>query len=355
MLGIAVSLPAGYRTTFVCFPDRGRSEPFLAEARRHGFDAYRIAHETPHYVATVREIVDRLERLAADVLCCHGYKADLIGLPAARWAGIPVVSVSHGWTGATPKVRLNESLDRFSLRWMDAVVCVSEGQADKVRRAGVPADRVAVIRNAIDCSTPRPPNPDYRRQLDAWFPRPMRRLVGAAGRLSPEKGFSVLVEAAQRLAAVDPDLGFVLFGDGPLADPLAAQVARLGLEQRFVLAGFRADVTCFLPHFDAVVLPSFTEGLPVIVLEAFAASVPVVATAVGGTPEVVEDGVNGYLVAPGDARALADRIATTLACPDRRAAMGRQGRKRVEAEFSLARQGAEYQRLFERIAGRSAA
>jgi glycosyltransferase involved in cell wall biosynthesis len=266
-----------------------------------------------------------------------------------------VVAISHGWTAATAKVRLNETLDRLSLRWMDRVVCVSEGQAVKVRQARVPADRVAVIRNAIDCPECPTSDPAYGRQLQALFPRPMQRVVGAVGRLSPEKGFSVLVEAARRMAGVDPDVGFVLFGDGPLVPQLRVQVDALGLRERFVLAGFRADATCFLPHLDLVVLPSFTEGLPVVLLEALVAAVPVVATAVGGTPEVVEDGVSGYLVPARDPAALADRIAAILASPDRARAMGRRGRERVKAEFSLARQGLEYQRLFERLTGGSAA
>src|SRR5262249_8930565 len=143
--------------------------------------------------------------------------------------------------------------------------------------------------------------PEYRQRLEAMFPRQPAVIVGAAGRLSPEKGFEVLIDAAAELvgteqAAESLPVGFVLFGDGPLRGNLESQIAARGLQGRFQLAGFRSDLDKFYPHFDLLALPSYTEGLPNVVLEAFAAGVPVVATAVGGTPEAVMHGVNGYLV-----------------------------------------------------------
>ena len=115
----------------------------------------------------------------------------------------------------------------------------------------------------------------------------------------------------------------------------------------FVLAGFRADVDQFLPFLDLFVLPSYTEGLPNVVLESFAAGVPVVATAVGGTPEVVEDGASGYLVPAGDPQALADRILDALANEDRLRDMGLQGRQTVVERFTFSAQARRYRQLFE--------
>src|SRR5262249_32974414 len=117
-------------------------------------------------------------------------------------------------------------------------------------------------------------------------------------------------------------------------------------EDVFVFAGLRPDLDRFLPFFDVLVLPSFTEGLPNVVLEAFAAGVPVVATAVGGTPEVVEDGVSGHLVPPGDPDALAGRVRDVLASEERRREMGRRGRECVLQHFTFAAQARAYERLF---------
>jgi glycosyltransferase involved in cell wall biosynthesis len=208
-----------------------------------------------------------------------------------------------------------------------------------------------VIRNAIDAGRAEAPDcdPAGRARLLALFPEPPRLVVGAAGRLSPEKGYGVLVEAAASVARDIPDVGFVHFGDGPLRAELARRVADLGLEGRFRFAGFRTDLHRALPHLDLFVQPSFTEGLPVVVLEAFAAGLPVVATAVGGTPEVVADGENGRLVPPGDPRALALRVAETLADAGARRAMGDRGRALVLDRFTFASQGLAYQRLFDSL------
>jgi len=355
MLGLASALPAGYRTTFLGFPEGGKGRPLLVEARRRGFDAVELRHTMNGYgrgyFAAVGEVAGRLRELKADVVCCHGYKPNLLGRPAARRAGVPVVAVSRGWTAATAKVRANEAVDRLFLRRMDRVVCVSEGQAVKVRRAGVPEGRVAVIRNAIRADRFDDPDPDGRARLLAMFDRPPGKVVGAAGRLSPEKGFAVLVEAAALVAAEAPDVGFVVFGEGPLRDDLARRVAAAGLEGRFLLAGFRDDLDRVVPHLDLFALPSFTEGLPNVVLEAFAAGTPVVATAVGGTPEVVDDGESGYLVAPGDPAAFARRVLDVLGDEGRRRAMGARGRDRVRAEFTFEAQSLLYQDLFAGLTG----
>jgi glycosyltransferase involved in cell wall biosynthesis len=238
------------------------------------------------------------------------------------------------------------------LRWMDAVVCVSQAQAAKVRRAGAPLERVHVIRNAVALDRFAAPDPEFRREIEGYFHSPRSRLIGAAGRLSPEKGFQKLVEAAALMIAKDPRLGFVIFGEGPLRGELTQLIAQHQLQGNVVLPGFRTNLEQYLPHFDVIALSSYTEGLPVVVLEACAAAVPVVATAVGGVPEVIEDGVSGWLVRPGDAAALASRLTDALKSDAR--AMGHRGRKRVEEHFTFVAQSVQYQQLFAKVAGKAA-
>jgi glycosyltransferase involved in cell wall biosynthesis len=346
MLGLALALPDEYRSIFLSYSERGLCRPFLEQLRRHGFEAIELRHNAPRLKAAVRELVDCLGDFRADVLCCHGYKPDILGLMAARRLGVPVVAVSRGWTAATLKVRFYDWLDRFSLHAMDRVVCVSMGQADKVRRLGVPAGRIRVIHNAIAIERFAQADPACRRELEHLFPVKPRWIIGAAGRLSPEKGFAVLVDAARALVATHPEAGFVLFGDGPLHSELTRQIVAQRLEKNFIMPGFRADLDDFLPSFDLVALPSFTEGMPNIVLEAFAARLPVVATAVGGTPEIIDEGESGYLVPPGNGAGLAKKIAAVLASDTRRRAMGLAGFARVREHFTFEAQSAQYQDLF---------
>src|SRR6476646_8135873 len=129
MLGLAASLPADHSTTFLSFSEGGRCGAFLAAARRAGFDAAELAHDTPHLRRAVRELTAFLRGNFADVLVTHGYKSNLLGRPAARRAGIPIVSVSRGWTGENLKVCCYGAVGRFHLRFMDRVVCGSSAQA----------------------------------------------------------------------------------------------------------------------------------------------------------------------------------------------------------------------------------
>jgi glycosyltransferase involved in cell wall biosynthesis len=350
MLGLARHLPGKYRSIFLSFAERGKARPFLHEVREHGFRAIELRHNFPRLARATREVQHLLHRLRADIVCCHGYKSDLVGWHAARRVGIPVVAVSHGWTGATLRVRFYETLDRWVLRRMDVVVGVSAAQAEKVRHAGVPAERVVTIRNAIGDEAFAAPDSARRERLQQWFASPPKRLVCAIGRLSPEKGFDQLVTAAQIVSRCTPDACFLIIGDGPLRETLRAQIADLKLTDRVALAGFHADAASFLAHCDIAVLPSYTEGLPVVLLEAFAAGVPVAATNVGGIPEVVEDGVNGFLVPPGNAEALAERICRLLHDDDTRRTMGRCGHDKVREGFTFAVQAEAYQRLFDSLA-----
>jgi glycosyltransferase involved in cell wall biosynthesis len=351
MLGLAEALPVDCRTSFVSFREGGRCTEFLRVVVEHGFEGVQLAHDTPHLRGAARDLTQLLAERSTNVLLCHGYKANLIGRVAARRVGIPAVAVSRGWTGQNLKVRAYESLDRWHLRFMDRVVCVSDGQAVKVRRAGVPEHTISVIRNSARLGAFADADPVYRARLRGLFSSDsaVSRVMIAAGRLSKEKGFDVLVEAAARA----PSANVVLFGDGPERARLEARVRQLGLTNRFIMPGFTRELDSFLPWADVLVLPSFTEGLPNVVLEAAAAGVPTVATAVGGTPEAITDGATGYLVPPGDPVALADRLTRLLADEPLRRRMGQAARARMHAEFSFDAQAEAYVRLFESLRPRA--
>ena len=348
-LGLAKYLPREAESIFLSFAERGLAQPFLDEVLRQGYQGKLLIHNTPRYFACVREVADELRGLKADLLCCSGYKPDLVGWRAARRIGLPVISISHGWTAATWKVRCYEALDRRVLRWMDAVVCVSRAQADKVRHAGVPEAKIAVIQNAIGEEAFVAPSVAGRAEMAGWFARPPRWLIGAAGRFSPEKGFAVFIEAAAIVAKQRPDAGFVLFGEGPLRADLERAIIERGLQGKLILPGFRTDLTRFVPSFDLAVMSSYTEGLPVVLLETGAAGVPTVATSVGGIPEVIDDGQSGYLVAAGDGAALAERIIALLDNDLQRHAMGRAARERVRRDFSFEAMGRRYYELFRKV------
>jgi glycosyltransferase involved in cell wall biosynthesis len=150
--------------------------------------------------------------------------------------------------------------------------------------------------------------------------------------------------------ASDPTIGFVHVGDGPLREAIARQVEGLGLTGRFILGGFRDDIQRLTSCWDLAVLPSFTEGMPTAALEASAAGVPVVATAVGGTPEAVLDGENGILIPPGNPDAMARAILDVLGRADAGRALGLRGREIVLERFTHESRAARFRAVFEEVA-----
>lgn len=347
--GLAEVMPGQIRSTYLCLMEGGKAQPFADELTKRKLPVHRLRQNYPHLVSVVRETAGALRELGCDVLLTHGYKADIIGLGAARLARIPVVMVSRGWTSTTWKVRMYERIDRAVLRLADHVICVSDGQAQKVRRAGVAEAKITTIRNAINVERFARVEAEAGERLRKLFPQPPRYVVMAVGRLSPEKGFDHFITAASIICRHRDDVGFVIIGDGPLAQPLRLQVAGLGLQARVMIPGFRSDVDELLPHAACLVQSSHTEGLPNVVLEAMAATIPVVATAVGGTPELVADGETGWLVKPADPEAIANRVLMILADSIERASLGVAGRRRVEEQFSFASQAQAYERLLSRF------
>lgn len=352
MRGLSVELRASVDTTILCFRDHRSSLPFIEQLNAAGIAARMIGHANPHFPSMIADVAAELRRERADLLVCHGYKADVIGWFAARRVGLPVISVSRGWTAHTLKVRAYEALDRKMLARMDAVVCVSDGQAAKVLRSGIPRDRVHVIHNSVDPARFRTHSTGERAVLETLFTSKPDVIVAAVGRLSPEKGFDQLIEAARIIVRAADRIGIVLIGDGPERRKLEARVRASDLESNVVFTGFRKDVDDLLPSADILVQSSYTEGLPNVVLEACAAGIPVVATDVGGTSEIIEDEVNGFLVPPADPAALAGRVINLARSPLLRQEMGQRGRSIVRTRFSFARQAAQYEDLFVAVAGR---
>ncbi len=181
------------------------------------------------------------------------------------------------------------------------------------------------------------------------FPKPPQQIIGAAGRLSPEKGFDLLIEAAQAVVDRNSQVGFVLFGEGPLRESLAEQISRHGLQDQFILAGFCSDLDALLPHLNLFVQSSHTEGMPNVILEALAAGVPVVATNVGGTGEIIKDGCTGRLVAANSADLLAVSINEILNDQSLSALFSINGKLHIESKFGFANQAHSYEKLFAEI------
>ena len=216
----------------------------------------------------------------------------------------------------------------------ERIIAVSEAVAAVLRRDGVATDQVRVVYEGVPT---RPPQPGGRAVLAALGVPMTALVVGTVAALTDHKDHQTLLSAAAQVAARVPEAHFVIVGDGDRKAALYAQAAALGLQGRVVFAGFREDLDRLIPAFDVFCLSSKMEGLGTSLLDAMCFARPVVATAAGGIPEAVEDGVTGRLVPVQDPAALAAALVTVLTDPAQRERLGTAGRRRFESRFSADR------------------
>ena len=338
------------------FSEKGNCRSFLDKVVTAGFETVELANDFPHLIRAKNELKQILIDRKIDILITNGHKARGVSWLLPKSLRIPILTVSRGWTTENLKIRLFTLVDHWFHRRADHVIAVSEGQAAKVVRFGTLPERVTVIHNAIRTERfDAMPDPACREKLRSMFPNQSPDfLLGAAGRLSPEKGFDLLINTVKIVRSRSFSVGLVIFGEGFLRETLDKQIETLGLQDFVQLPGFTDDLDSFLPHFDIFVQSSYTEGLPNVLLEAMAARTPVVATNVGGTPEVVEEGITGLMVPPGNAEQLANAICRLLAEPEKLPAMGTAACERVQTLFTFENQADRYYELLKRSAERKA-
>ncbi len=291
-------------------------------------------------------LYQKIRRTRPDLVHTHISKAGVLGRLAARLAGVPVVvHTYHGQVeeleGASLKSRLLRGGEKLAARRTDALIAVSGETAAGLEALGLGAShQYRVIRNGIDLEY-------FTPDLDA-APAvvPGSPLLGAIASLTPEKGLDLLLGALGSLAPRYPQLGLCVVGDGPLRGELEAQARGLGLEARVHFAGNVADVRPYLQAFDLLVVPSRREGQGRVLMEAMAMGRPVVAARVGGIPELVHHGHNGWLVPPEDPAALGQAIAALLDDAGLRTALAQEGRRGAEREFGLEQMVTQVEQLY---------
>ena len=340
--------PARFETHLGCF---GRFGEFLEPVERH----CRAISEYPIHRLPAPSTLRRQAQLARDlrrkriaVFHAYGFWANVFGLPAARWAGVPVVLASIRDTGDHLSAG-RRRLQRLVCRLADAVLVNAAAVRERLLLDGFPARKLAVIQNGTSVDAAGPARGIEERRRALGLPE-LGPLVTVVSRLNPMKGIEYFLEAASRVAGRLPDARFLVVGECASAPGFRAQLeaiaARRGLASRVHFLGFRSDVSELLAASTVSVLPSLSEGLSNVLLESMAAGVPVVATRVGGNPEVVEHGVTGLLVPPADAAGLAQAITLLLEHPHLAMCYGQAARQRVRERFSDARMVRETETLY---------
>jgi glycosyltransferase involved in cell wall biosynthesis len=284
-----------------------------------------------------------------NVLHTHGYKADLYGALVSRVSRVPWVATCHLWTRSSPFVRVYEWLDAQALRRAAAVVGVSDPIGRELRDAGIPEKRIQVIDNGI----PMPVSPRSGCSLREALKLGSAPLIGAAGRLETQKGFTVLIRAAQTVLQNHPDAHFVIAGEGSLRPLLQQEIIKSGLEGRFHLVGYQQDIGTFLRSIDVFVLPSLNEGMPMVLLEALAHGLPTVATDVGAAAKLIRPGT-GTLIPPNNPVLIGAAISRYITDPQLGRRHGAAGSELVGSEYSAQAMARSYVDLYETLIVRAA-
>lgn len=301
------------------------------------------------------KLIAELRRRPVDILHAHKFGSNAWGAVIAPLAGVPaMIAHEHSW--AFEGRPLRRLLDRQLIaRRADVIVAVSaEDRRRMTSVEHIPPGMIELIPNGI----PDPPPAGERAEVRAELEIPARApVIGTVATLRPYKAVDVLIRAAALLVAEHPDLRVLVAGgdegtDTSVRAGLRALVAELGLERNVELLGFRDDVPAVIDAMDVGVCCSDFEGSPLSVMEYMEEAKPVVATTVGGIPDLITDGVNGWLVPPRDHARLAEAIESLLSDPDRGAEMGRRGRELRRTEYSIDATVGRVADLYERLAAR---
>jgi glycosyltransferase involved in cell wall biosynthesis len=326
--------PAGAFEYVLCNFEVKDSPPgqFVDEARRRALNPKLLRQRfpfDPQLLVQARRVV---QEQGINVVQTHGYKSNTIGFFLRLLCGLPWIGFAHGYIDDNWRNRLYNVIDRLVLRRADRVVAVSESMKSLLTRHGVAAHRIRTIANAVASS-------DMALTMSAQETRrrygltQANRVIGVIGRLSPEKGQMIFLQAMEQAVRSFPDVKALIIGDGQDRPLLEKFCQQKGLSDHVVFLGHQENVGDYYQILDLLVLPSLSEGLPNALLEAMSFGVPVLATAVGGVPEVVHTG-NGVIVPPNDPGMLAEKMIELLKDEASRRGMGLRGKNSLHPRFT---------------------
>jgi glycosyltransferase involved in cell wall biosynthesis len=345
VLGLAAGLSSrGHEITVAAaVAGSGDTHPFVARLRRLGVP---VVLTPEGYLAERAALIALARSTGAGVIHSHGYRSDVLIRSARRTLGRPLASTVHGFTGGGPKNRSYERLQVMALRGFAAVFAVSGPLAEGLRQRGVDPARIHLVPNGFAPSTPRLSPSAARARLAPGAEGP---LIGWVGRLSREKGCDIFLQALATIRGAPWSACVV--GEGPERRRLETMSATLGLAERVTWPGLVEDAAACFTGFTVLALSSRTEGTPMVVLEAMAAGVPVVATAVGGVPDLLSEGPAGWLVAPGDPVAFGAALRAALEEPAVAARYSAQAARALESRYAVAPWLDRYEAVYRGLTG----
>jgi len=291
------------------------------------------------------QVLRLLKERHIDVMHSHEFATNVYATLLSKITGVPSVATAHGKNYYGDKWRRRAAY-RFTARHSTMVAVSHDLKRFLTEQIGIPPRNIRVVHNGIDLRQYSINAASSASRADLGIGA-SQRVIGTVGNLFAVKGQTYLLKACKALADAYPNIALLIAGEGEELSSLRKEASDLGIADNVKFLGFRSDVPSLLQAMEVFVLPSLSEGLPLSLLEALALQKPVVATNVGGIPEIVQDGLAGFLVPPGSPEALAERILLLLRSPATADRFGKAGRRRVEEAFDVAKMIEEYQSLYE--------
>jgi glycosyltransferase involved in cell wall biosynthesis len=349
------------------FYEKGRETELARRGKALGIPTFSVPCLSAYDPTQVLRLRELFNSQTPDLVCTHDYRSTFLCLVGRVRLPVRQIAFWRGTTRENLKVVLYYKLENWLVKRMDHVVVVSKEQQNFLMSHGLPENKVSLVPNAVEIEQDRTEGRaeqaqkkgnagQYEKQGPAGQlerqgneKQGSRRtilfnkfcgktIIGTAGRLSPEKGHEYLIGAMPYVLAAKKDAVLLVFGDGPLRNDLTRLAEKAGCGNSIHFLGFVPDFSSFLENIDLFVLPSLIEGLPNVLLEALAAAKPVVATAVGGVPDIVVNGETGVLIPPGDSRQLAEAMIRLLSDPGLAKAMGQAGKEAIRKSHSFDKQ-----------------
>lgn len=333
------------------YGDSHGEHAYMQRAEELGLDVLPVKENSAFDRKVVSQILNAIKSYSFDIIHTHDFRSDIYGLICSRISSVPLVSTCHGWIANNLKGRIYTRIDKWALRHFDEVISVSDTMREQLIGMGIRENRITVIRNAlvIDEYQPNKDNNDFRRELGIDDDV---KIIANIGRLSPEKGQDIFIEAAHLILKRHTRVCFVLIGIGPEQQAIEALVDKYGIRNHVIFAGYRGDMKNVYHSIDLVVQSSYTEGMPNVILESLLMAVPVVATDVGGTREIVSHQQTGLLIDAHNLEQLVDGIEDYLKSPEKHASMAAEGRKYVERNFDHNNRVARLMDVYDKVLNR---
>jgi glycosyltransferase involved in cell wall biosynthesis len=336
-----------FRPVVCCLDDHGS---WGADLARRGTEVIALQRRPGFRPSLGYQIARVAARHKASILHCHHYSPFVYGRLAKLVSpGLQLIFTEHGRFDDGPPLTKRQVVNPWLARIPGPIYAVSAALREHMVAEGYPANRVSVIHNGIDPG-PAPGDCERARARTALGASADTLLVGTAARLDPVKDLPTLLTAFASLRKAQPRARLLIAGEGPERERLERHIAALGLGADISLLGHREDVRALMPGFDVYVNSSISEGISVTILEAMAACVPVIATRVGGSPEIVLDGANGVLVPARSPVELASAMRLLADAPEMRQAFGREGRRTVERNFRIDQMVDRYAQVYRALA-----